>query len=507
MIAQSSANHSDCRLPTVITFLCCLPFLAMTGPMGCRDNATLPEPESEPAVYATTLDTLASLYVWTLETMNREVLAQLLAPEFEFQFQPADRLELLLPTGYLNRTEELIVMGNIFTREPVTNWRGATGAAVTSLTISVFDPQGVWEPAPYPPDHYRRQFRITLDVVRPESHILTAEGLIELRAKEVVGERPDGTPSEHWLLTGLLDFTEPHPAGSNLQTASENFSLGWIKNSYFTNDPPTADFTVTTLEESESSFQFDASPCSDPDGGLNDRPYRWQFETDGTWTLWSSDSIQEHIYFTSGEKTVTLVVSDRWDFTDTTSQTVTAQFTIPFPDSEDQLMMNFKQAHTARNYEMYEQALHQNFKFVFLPSDVENLGLPCNYFPRTADLAAMANLLSGEPIQNSQGVQVSAVTQISFQVLDPVSAWEESGNPDFPASRKRLYNVHLALSRLADTTIIIQGQQEFYAASRDSLHEGTERPYWELVGQVELTSRSPRATEQASWGSTKYLYY
>ena len=46
---------------------------------------------------------------------------------------------------------------------------------------------------------------------------------------------------------------------------------------------------------------------------------------------------------------------------------------------------------------------------------------------------------------------------------------------------------------------------KFYATSRDSLHEGTTKPFYQMIGQVDLIS-GLKTTEENSWGSVKALY-
>jgi hypothetical protein len=45
---------------------------------------------------------------------------------------------------------------------------------------------------------------------------------------------------------------------------------------------------------------------------------------------------------------------------------------------------------------------------------------------------------------------------------------------------------------------------KFYVTSRDSLHQGTNQPYYQLAGMVDLTGN--KAIEESSWGSIQALF-
>jgi len=160
---------------------------------------------------------------------------------------------------------------------------------------------------------------------------------------------------------------------------------------------------------------------------------------------------------------------------------------LPFPDSEDQLMANFKAVYERMDINLYGQLLHTDYKFKYLPEDVENLNLPDAFHNRDDEVGIMTNIFSQQPVTNSRGELQAAITAVTVSVLDPQTVWEDSTDPDFPNSRRRLYSVNLEFTRQTDNTIIVQGQQEFFVTSRDSLHNGIPKQYWQLVGQIDQT--------------------
>jgi hypothetical protein len=164
---------------------------------------------------------------------------------------------------------------------------------------------------------------------------------------------------------------------------------------------------------------------------------------------------------------------------------------LPFPDSEDQLMANFKAVYERMDVNLYGQLLHTNYQFKYKPEDVENLGLPSDFHNRDDELGIMTNIFSQQPVTNSRGDLVAAITAVTVGTLDLQTPWEDSTDPDFPNSRRRLYQVSLEFTRQTDNTIIVTGQQEFFVSSTDSLHSGIPKQYWQLVGQIDRTEHQP----------------
>ena len=86
------------------------------------------------------------------------------------------------------------------------------------------------------------------------------------------------------------------------------------------NTPPTASFTYSpTSPAPGESITFDASGSSDSDGTIES--YEWDFDGDGT-TDATGQSVTTS-YSSTGDKTVSLTVTDNESATDSTSQTVT----------------------------------------------------------------------------------------------------------------------------------------------------------------------------------------
>ena len=185
-------------------------------------------------------------------------------------------------------------------------------------------------------------------------------------------------------------------------------------------------------------------------------------------------------------------------------QTADVAFTVDaiFPDSEDKLLLNFVYAYENQILPTYADGLGAGFRFLFKPADVENLSLPNDFWLRDEDLASTANMFADQPTGGELPVAV-----IAFDQFDALTLWSDSTDPEFPGTQRRLFQVNLRVERPGSTTLLISGQEEFFAAVRDSLLPGgASRPFWELVGQRDMTGLGKPASEIVSWGIVKYLY-
>jgi hypothetical protein len=174
----------------------------------------------------------------------------------------------------------------------------------------------------------------------------------------------------------------------------------------------------------------------------------------------------------------------------------------PLALSADQLIGFLRDAYTSKDIDAYRALLQDDFVFKFQQYDIDNLNLPSDHLVREDDIASTQNLFSDQPVGGEP-----AVREITWQVMEGLGVWETSGNPEFPGSMRRLYSFEIDVTRPGATTMIVRGQQEFYATSRDTTIDGTPTSYWKLVGQVDLSDFGGwKGTESCSWGLVKHLY-
>ena len=95
------------------------------------------------------------------------------------------------------------------------------------------------------------------------------------------------------------------------------------------NAPPTAAFSVSPIQGgTNTSFQFDASASSDPEGGTLQAS--WDWEDDGTFDApWSENLTAWHTFDAPGTYTVRLNLGDNWEQTDTATRQVTVGGALP----------------------------------------------------------------------------------------------------------------------------------------------------------------------------------
>ena len=155
-----------------------------------------------------------------------------------------------------------------------------------------------------------------------------------------------------------------------------------------------------------------------------------------------------------------------------------------FPDTEDQLMANFKRAYSEMNIDRYRDVLNDNYKFMFQQEDIEHLGLPYDHFNRDDELDAATNMFTGV----SPAPEVPAISSISIDVLEPQTAWQDViEHPDFPNSRRRAYQITMYIERPGATTFKVEGLQEFFVVPHEFMVDNVARMGWQLVGQVDRT--------------------
>ena len=189
-----------------------------------------------------------------------------------------------------------------------------------------------------------------------------------------------------------------------------------------------------------------------------------------------------------------------------------------FPGTADQLMVNFQDAYATMNYDAYQGLIHPDYRFLFTDTDINGTTpLPTDHMVSLEELGAHENMFSGEVVFHPDGTIASAVSDISVDLFEPVD--EEWGASDqgsaFPGTQRRRYQVRILIARPGNATMLIEGQQEFFVTSGDSVQsDGSSRAYFQLAGQRDLidTQQSmekdvEKVEDGTSWGMAKLPYY
>lgn len=159
----------------------------------------------------------------------------------------------------------------------------------------------------------------------------------------------------------------------------------------------------------------------------------------------------------------------------------------PFPGDPDTLMTNFRSAYSSMKIDDYRIVLNPQYVFILNPDDV-----PPGESDRLTyaeELHIAENMFSGEPLEKPNGDTVPGISSIAIAALNRLGPWTNVGpnDPDFPNTKRGLYEIQLSFSRADANTIIVSGQQEFYVTNRDSLVNGAVRQFHQLRGQRDLT--------------------
>ncbi len=160
---------------------------------------------------------------------------------------------------------------------------------------------------------------------------------------------------------------------------------------------------------------------------------------------------------------------------------------LQFPDTPDKLMANFRTAYSTMDIDAYDDVLHPDFRFLFKPEDAATL--PTSFYIKAEELQVARNMFSGDAIVRPEGT-VPGISSITIHTMDRQGVWSDVGpsDPEFPNTQRALFQVAIDFARTGDSTIQVTGATEFYVSSRDSLHNGAVRPYYQIRGWRDQTN-------------------
>jgi len=162
---------------------------------------------------------------------------------------------------------------------------------------------------------------------------------------------------------------------------------------------------------------------------------------------------------------------------------------LPFPGSKDQLIANFRQIYEDMDALEYKDVIHRDYKTKLQASTVEEFGLPVAFFTYEDEVRIHQRMFSGDALTDPDGNAVPGVTSVEFSQFVQQDAWAVAppNDPDFPNAEWAIFNSEFQFTRTGYTTLVVRGPIKVYVTSRDSLHEGSSRPYYQMIGQVDLT--------------------
>jgi len=181
---------------------------------------------------------------------------------------------------------------------------------------------------------------------------------------------------------------------------------------------------------------------------------------------------------------------------------------IPYPSTRDILMNNFKQIYEDRDYDKFRDMMHEDFFMVLQQSTQENFPDVGEFIELDEELYMHGRMFAGDPVIDPSGSIVPGIAGISFYDFRQIDQWVTSAPNDtfYPNSDYGTWQVDILFSRPGFKDYNVKGRIQFYVVSRDSLHEGTVQPYWQMFGQIDLTNQNHKATEAETWGGVKALF-
>jgi len=408
----------------------------------------------------------------------------------------------------MTRDETVQTGWNMFSGENITNWKGVVVPGVEGISFPVLTRDTPWEvvAAGSAPAMASARFTIQMYVERNQGTTsISAAGSYDFFAVSRDTVLQDGAATQYYQLINMIAV---NPGGK----ISETVSWGGVNLTYLTNEAPQAVLEVSDVGGSPlPMFRCDASGSSDVDSGLHQEPYRWQFSSGGIWSNWNEDPIANTTYPMPGDYTISVQVRDRWGLTGAAEQDVHVSIPppplgLPFPGSPYQLMANFQTIYETRDFDEYRKLMHPDFLTILQDETIME-------FPdvgTTLDVAEEERIhermFSGEAVTDTKGYLVPGVLNIDFRVFRALDDWTMSPVGDlFPEAERAPFEVDFMFDRgQSYSTLKVNGTIKFYVTSRDSLHEGIDRQYYQMIGQVDLTGF--KAIETTSWGTVKALF-
>ena len=166
---------------------------------------------------------------------------------------------------------------------------------------------------------------------------------------------------------------------------------------------------------------------------------------------------------------------------------------LPFPGSPDVLMQNFQTIYEMRDFDEYQKIMHPDFLTILQDETIQDFPDVGETLDVNEELRIHQRMFSGNPVNDPNGDLVPGVASISFSRFINLETWAISPPTDIiPNAEWALYDVEFLFDRgQTFSTLKVEGTIKFYVTSRDSMHLGSLRQYYQMIGQVDLTSSGP----------------
>lgn len=182
---------------------------------------------------------------------------------------------------------------------------------------------------------------------------------------------------------------------------------------------------------------------------------------------------------------------------------------LPFPDTPDKLMANFRTIYETKDYDSFRDMLCPDFITILQEGTFARYPDVGTTLDVAEEHRIHGRMFAGQSVTDPDGVVVAGVTAIEFLVFEPVGTWTHAQpGEQFSGDEWRMYNVIIMLDcSESGYTHDVRGQIRFYATHRDSVVNGATKPYYQMSGQMDLTlDQFGKGTESSAWGTVKALF-
>ncbi len=181
---------------------------------------------------------------------------------------------------------------------------------------------------------------------------------------------------------------------------------------------------------------------------------------------------------------------------------------LPFPDTPDQLLANFRTIYETRDADEYRLILDPAFVTLLQQDTIIDFPLVGDELDMAEEFRIHDRLFLGEVLQDANGNLLPPIVTFSFSRLTKIVDWGLSLPTDpIPSTLSALYDVEILADRgQSYSTYIIRGQIRFYGTTAEVILDGQPQSYFRLVGQLDLTDNNKDA-QNVTWGSLKALFH
>jgi len=163
---------------------------------------------------------------------------------------------------------------------------------------------------------------------------------------------------------------------------------------------------------------------------------------------------------------------------------------LPFPGSPDVLMDNFRTIYEkTRSIDDYRNLMHPDFLTILQEATTMEFPSVGTTLDVNEELRIHERMFSGDALEDPDGEFVPGVLNISFSKFRALDTWVLSPQDDIiPNAEWAPFEVEFLFDRGQNfSTLRVDGTIKFYVTSRDSVHQGTTKQFYQMIGQVDLT--------------------